>query len=72
MEIKQYIGKLFIGKKFHFWCDCLLKIDITGTVVDFSIGTNSELLFHIKDDQNDFKIRKIGINHPNLYIEEIE
>ena len=63
-NFKHYIAKQLIGKKLHFKCDCLFKIDHTGVVKDFEI-TNNEIIFIV--DVNG-KLIKIGENHPNLQV----
>lgn len=65
--IKQYIGDAMKNKQFRFKCDCLFKIDVIGTVVDYEIYRD-ELILHV--DTNG-KIIKLGENHPNLQIEMI-
>lgn len=65
--IKQYIAKQFVGNIYRFTCDCLLKLDVTGKVLDYEIN-NGEIIFHVDVDK---KIVKIGINHPNLTIKEL-
>ena len=67
MKIKEYIAKTLIGKTFRFKCDCLIKMDIIGKVVDYEI-VNNEILFIINSSN---KIIKLGENHPNLEIYEI-
>ena len=63
---KKYLAEKIVGKKIHFVCDCLMDIDVTGTVVDYEVVSN-EIIFSI--DVNG-KIIKLGENHPNLYAKE--
>lgn len=63
-NFKQYIAKQLIGKKLHFKCDCLFKIDHIGIIKDYEIKAN-EIIFIV--DVNG-KIIKIGENHPNLNV----
>ena len=63
-NFKQYIAKQLIGKKLHFKCDCLFKIDHIGIVKDYEIKAN-EIIFIVDVDG---KIIKIGENHPNLQV----
>ena len=63
-NFKQYIAKQLIGKKLHFKCDCLFKIDHIGIIKDYEIKAN-EIIFIV--DVNG-KIIKIGENHPNLQV----
>lgn len=65
--IKKYIGNLFIGKSYHFKCDCVIPLDITGTVVDYEISNNEIILLV----QHNSKIIHIGLNAPSLLIEEV-
>lgn len=65
IEIKDYIGKSFVGKKLHFKCDCLIGIDIIGYCVLYKIHDNEIILYiEYKDKQI-----PIGLNTPNLQIE---
>lgn len=71
-SLKDYCGHLFLGKRLHFTCNCLIPLDITGVVVDYKIEKHStceELVFFVS--VND-KIIKIGENHPDLFIEDVE
>lgn len=65
-EFKKYIASQIIGKKLRFRCDCIMKMDIVGVVVDYELISN-EIVFSV--DVNS-KIIKIGENHPDLYIKE--
>lgn len=63
---KEYMGDQMIGHKLHFQCDCMMQLNVYGTIVDYSIIKN-ELVFSV--DVNG-KIIQIGENHPNLYIKK--
>ena len=63
---KNYIAKQIIGKRLRFKCDCIMKLDVAGIVVDYEIKDN-ELVFLV--DVNG-KIISIGENHPNLMVIE--
>jgi hypothetical protein len=65
--IKQYIANMFIGKTFHFKCDCVIPIDVIGTVCDTTI-TQYEIVLLVNTNK---KIIKIGLNTPSLTIEEL-
>lgn len=65
MEILDYIGQSFIGNNYHFWCDCLIKLDVTGRVLSYTIS-NKEILLKVKSD----KELTIGLNTPTLKIEK--
>jgi hypothetical protein len=65
--IKQYIANMFIGKTFHFKCDCLIPIDVIGTVCDTNI-TQYEVVLLVNSNN---KIIHIGLNTPSLTIEDV-
>lgn len=65
--IKKYIGDMFIGKSYHFKCDCIIPLDIIGTVVDYEISNNEIILLV----QHNSKIVHVGLNAPSLLIEEV-
>ena len=67
INIKDYIGKLFVGKSYHFKCDCIISIDIKGIVKDFEIS-NNEIILLVEYNN---KIIHIGLNTPSLLIEDI-
>lgn len=64
-NIKDHIGKSFVGKRLHLKCDCLFPFDVTGKCVDYSISANEVIL---SVDVNG-KIMKVGENHPKLQVE---
>lgn len=67
MKIKDYIANSIKGKSFRFKCDCIIKMDVVGKIVDYEI-INNEILFIVNSSG---KIIKIGENHPNLEIYEV-
>ena len=67
IEIKKYIAEQFKGNTYHFKCDCILSLDVKGTVVDFEINNDEIVLIVSTED----KIIKIGLNHPNLKIKKL-
>ena len=68
IPIKDYIANSFIGKTFHFVCDCIIPMDIIGTVKEYSIS-NNEIILLISTNT---RILHIGLNTPSLVIEEIK
>lgn len=65
INIKDYIGKLFVGKKLRLKCDCLIVVDITGYCVLYKIHDN-EIILYIEYNNKQIPI---GLNTPNLQIE---
>jgi len=65
--IKDYLAKSMLGKRFHFHCDCIISMDVDGTVRDYKIEGN-EIIFAVDTGS---KIIPIGENHPNLKISRI-
>lgn len=66
-SIHDYIGLSFVGKTYHFKCDCLLALDVVGKVVGYAVH-NMEIIFDVDVSG---RIIQIGSNHPNLTIEEV-
>lgn len=66
-SIKDYIGNAFIGNAYRFTCDCIMKFDVSGTVVDYEKTGNEVVLIVMHDN----KTIRIGLNTPSLFIEEI-
>ena len=66
IEIKKYIAEQFKGNAYHFKCDCILSLDVKGTVVDYELGDEIILIVSV-----DNKLLKIGVNHPNLKIKKL-
>jgi hypothetical protein len=64
---KTYIAQNLIGHYLHFKCDCLMKIDIEGKVVDYEM-VNNEIVFIIDVGG---RLIKLGENHPNLTVNAI-
>lgn len=67
IPIKQYIAEQFINNTYHFLCDCLIPLDITGTVKDYNIN-NSEIILIVSVNN---KLIHIGLNTPSLHIERV-
>lgn len=67
IPVKQYIAELFINKTFRFKCDCLIPIDVIGTVKDYNINT-SEIILLVNVNN---KLIHIGLNTPSLHIEQV-
>lgn len=67
IEIKKYIAEQFKGNTYHFKCDCVLALDLKGTVVDYELS-GEEIILIVSVDH---KILKVGINHPNLKIKKL-
>lgn len=67
IPIKQYIAEQFIENTYHFTCDCLIPLDVIGTVKDYNISNNEIILIVSVDN----KILHIGLNTPSLYIEQV-
>jgi hypothetical protein len=66
IAFKKYIASQLIGKNLHFKCDCTLRLDVVGRVVDYNISAN-EIIFIVDVDG---KLIRIGENHPNMYVIE--
>lgn len=67
IPIKEYIASKFINNAYHFKCDCIIPLDITGTVVDYEISNNEIILLV----HHNSKIIHVGLNAPSLLIEEV-
>lgn len=65
---KEYIMNQFNQKAVHFKCDCLIGLDVKGTVVSSEIISN-EIIYTIQT--RDGRQIKIGENTPGLKIEFI-
>ena len=44
-SLKDYIGKMMIGKRFRFLCNCIISMDVTGTIKDYEISSNEIIFF---------------------------
>ena len=62
---KEFIGNQLKGRTVRFVCDCIVKLDIKGVVVDYEVN-NNEIIYFIDTGK---KIVKIGENTPKLKIE---
>lgn len=65
IKIKDYIGQLFVGKKLHLKCDCIVGIDITGPCISYEISGNEVILIIEVNNRH----ITVGLNTPNLNIE---
>lgn len=65
IPVQEHIAAQFLHKTFRFVCDCLIPIDVTGTVVDWS-QVGQEIVLSVSVGS---KIIKIGLNHPDLMVE---
>ena len=65
--IKNYIAEQFINNRYHFKCDCIIPLDITGIVTGYEIIGNEIVL--LVDTNN--KIIHIGLNTSSLQIKEL-
>lgn len=65
--IKEYIVKSFLNKSFHFTCNCIMNLDVSGSVCDYEIVGSEIVLFVLHNN----KVIRIGLNTPSLMIEEI-
>lgn len=64
-KLKDFIGDSMVGKKARFVCDCTAHIDISGTIVGYTVIAN-EILFKIQTQEG--KLYEIGENHPNMNV----
>lgn len=65
MLYKDYIKSLFIGKKVRFTSDCIVKLDLTGTIVGVD-HSGSELIYLVNTGN---RIVKVGENTSKLMVE---
>ena len=63
---KKYMAQALLGKTLHFTCDCLMSLDVYGTIVDYVLS-GSEIVFSVQTETG--KIIKIGENHPSLQVD---
>jgi len=64
--IKTYIGEMLLNKRVHFYCNCIMNLDVTGKVTSWKVVSN-EVIWEVTLDSG--KVIKIGENHPNMSIE---
>lgn len=64
-KYKQYVGSTLLNRKVHFACDCIIGLDVTGTVVNYEI-VGTEIVYLLVTD--DGKLVRIGENTPDLRI----
>ena len=65
MLYKDYIQSLFIDRRVRFTSDCIVELDITGTVVGVE-HSGSELIYLVNTGA---RIVKIGENTSKLTVE---
>lgn len=68
MKLKDFIGSSLVGKKLRFVCNCTAHIDVSGTIVGYTVLSN-EILFKVQTPEG--KLYEIGENHPNMTVETI-
>jgi hypothetical protein len=64
-KLKDFIAESLVGKSARFVCNCTAHIDISGTVVGYTVLSN-EILFKVQTQ--DGKLYEIGENHPNMNV----
>lgn len=64
-KLKDFIGDSLVGKKLRFVCNCTAHIDISGTIVGYTVVGN-EILFKVQTPEG--KLHEIGENHPNMNV----
>lgn len=62
---KDYIKSQLLNKRVRFVSDCIVKIDVTGTVIDTE-NSGSEIIYIVNTGD---RIVKIGENTSKLSIE---
>lgn len=66
MELyKDWIRNSLIGKKVHFEADCIVKLDVTGTVIGTEMS-GSEIIYKIDTGT---RVLRIGENTTKLRLE---
>lgn len=68
IKIKQYIAEQFVNKKYSFYSDCTMPINISGVVVGYNMKGNNIVLTVQTDTK---KLVYIDIEHPKLMIQEL-
>ncbi len=67
-KLKDFIGEALVGKKVRFVCNCTAHIDVSGTIVGYTVLSN-EILFKIQTPEG--KLYEIGENHPSMMVEPL-
>lgn len=65
--IKDHIARQFINNRYHFKCDCIIPLDITGIVTGYEVVGNEIVL--LVNSNN--KTLHIGLNTSSLHIESL-
>lgn len=68
VKYKEFVANQLLGKTVRFMCDCIVKMDITGKVVDWA-QTGSEIVYSVNTDG---RIVKVAENTPKLRIDIID
>lgn len=66
--IKNYIASQFINKRYHFICDCIMPLDVVGTVKDYELIGNEIVLIVAVDG----KLIHIGLNTSSLQVKALD
>ena len=66
--IKNYIAEQFLNNTYHFICDCIVPLDVIGTVKDYEI-TGNEIVLIVSVSN---RIFHIGLNTSSLQIEALK
>lgn len=66
IKYKQYVGDALLNRKVHLACDCIIGLDVVGTVVNYEV-VGSEIVYMLATD--DGKLIRVGENTPDLRIE---
>ena len=67
MNYKDYIANILLGKKVRIVCDCIIKLDVCGTISYYEVR-DGEIIYYINTGD---RVVKIGENTPKLQIEDI-
>lgn len=64
-KYKQYVGDTLLNRKVHLTCDCIIGLDVVGTIINYEIVSN-EIVYLLATD--DGKLIRVGENTPDLKI----
>lgn len=65
IKYKKYVGDALLNRKVRLACDCIIGLDVIGTVVNYEI-VGSEIVYLLATD--DGKLIRVGENTPDLRI----
>ena len=68
VRYKDYIASLFVGRRVHVTCDCIIGVDITGTVMSYTLY-HDEILYKISTAT---RVVEIGENTKGLKFEFLD